>query len=324
MPKMKILLIGATGQIGFALTRALSRTSYQISILIRDKHKLTFPENIKVVEANPFTTVAFHQAIQDMDYIIYAAGLPEQFSFDTHVFNRVNYNLFKTFLQSMQQSSVRRLIYISTYEVFQPIEKLIRENNPISDQWGVTPYFKSMIQAYQLVLKFVEEANITLTTIHPAAVYGGINTSDGLNNYIENLLHRRLWRIPVIVESRFPVVHVDSLATAIVQLIDHPGAYIVSDQMTSLREVALELHNHAKSYIPPVVPLWMGYLCTTLLEFLARLIRQRPIMSRVQIEFITKGWEPKSEKTQKELRWKPLSLCEGINKYLEEWNYSLK
>ena len=316
---MRVLLIGATGQIGFALAEALSCTSHHTSVLVRDRGTLSFPPNISVLESKQFTTDAFYQALSAVDCVIYGVGLPEQFSLDDQLFHRVNFGLFKTFLEALQRSSVRRLVYISTYEVFQPIDGLIRETHPIAVQRGMTPYFKAMTQAYELALEFAARENVALTTIHPAAVYGGLNTGDGFTNYIENLLHWRLWKIPVIVEGRFPVVHADSLATAIVQSIGEAGAaYIVSDQMTSLKEVALTLRHHARSYVPPTAPLWMAHSTTGVLESLARLTRTKPVMARVQIEFITKGWEPRSERAEKDLGWKPWTLSEGIQKYLKD------
>ena len=315
---MNILLIGATGQIGYALTRALSETDHQVSILVRDMHKLAFPENVRVLESREFTSDAFNTALRDVDCVIYGAGLPEQFTFDARIFHQVNYDLFKTFLDVLNQSPVRRLIYISTYEVFQSIDGIIRESHPIADPHTMTPYFKAMAQAYQLVSERAQEMNLRLTTIHPAAVYGGRNTGDGFTNYIENLLHRRFWKVPVIINGRFPVVHADSLASAIVGALDQPGAYIVSDQMTSLKEIAQTVRRHSNSYIPPTVPKWVAYTSTSLLEFLAKLLHKKPVMARVQIEFITKGWEPKAEHAQKELGWEPMSLGDGIRKYLDD------
>jgi uncharacterized protein YbjT (DUF2867 family) len=45
---MKVLLIGATGQIGYALTTALSQTSHQTAVLVRNKRKLAFPGSLIV------------------------------------------------------------------------------------------------------------------------------------------------------------------------------------------------------------------------------------------------------------------------------------
>jgi len=41
-------------------------------------------------------------------------------------------------------------------------------------------------------------------------------------------------------------------------------------------------------------------------------------MSRVQLEFITKGLEPRSDRAQDEPGWKPLSLSQGISEYLKD------
>ena len=315
---MNILLIGATGQIGYALANTLSRTSHQTSMLVRNNRSLAFPENISVLETQSFTEDAFIQALHDVECVIYGAGLPEQFSFDDRVFERVNYSLFKTFLDVLKQSTVRHLVYISTYGVFQEIDGVIRETHPIADQHGMTPYFKAMTQAYQLVIEIAETLNLSLTTIHPASVYGGLNTGDGFTNYIENLLNRRFWRIPVIIEGQFPVVHTDSLAIAIVQSLDKTGAFIVTDQMTSLQEMAQTVRAHAKSLIPPTVPLWMAYASTVLLEFLALRLKKRPIMAQVQLEIISKGWEPKADRARLELGWQPIDLSQGIHKYLHD------
>lgn len=88
--------------------------------------------------------------------------------------------------------------------------------------------------------------------------------------------------------------------------------------MTTLKEIALTLKENADSYVPMTVPLWMARLGTASLEVLARLTRTRPIMTRVQIEFITKGLEPRSDKAIQELSWEPLSLDEGIKRYLKQ------
>jgi nucleoside-diphosphate-sugar epimerase len=155
-------------------------------------------------------------------------------------------------------------------------------------------------------------------TIHPAAVYGGLNTGEGFTNYIENLLHKRFWRVPFVFEGRFPVVHADSLAEAIIGSMSGEGAYIVSEQMTTLKAIAMVLRQHADSYVPLNAPVKMARAGATVLEWVSRLARTRPLMARVQIDFITQGIEPLSERITQELGWRPRSLDEGLAKYLEK------
>jgi nucleoside-diphosphate-sugar epimerase len=124
--------------------------------------------------------------------------------------------------------------------------------------------------------------------------------------------------VRVVVDSSFPVVHADSLAAAIVRSLDHTGAYIVSDQMTSLRKLALTLRRYARSYVPPTVPLGMAYVSTAVLEFFARLVKRQPILARAQVEFLTSGMAPSSERAQEQLGWQPMPLSQGIQQYLND------
>lgn len=163
-----------------------------------------------------------------------------------------------------------------------------------------------MIKAYRLV------------TIHPAAVYGGLNTGDGVTNYLDNLLNKRFWRVPFVFKGRFPVIHADSLAEAIVASLSGEGAYIVSEQMTTLRGIAQALRQQTDSYVPLNTPVKLARAGATVLEWITRITRMRPIMARVQIDFITQGIEPESERIIHELGWRPRTLGESLGKYLEK------
>jgi nucleoside-diphosphate-sugar epimerase len=313
---MKILILGATGQIGHALTKALSATGNQISVMVRSAPGLAFPKNVKVLEYKEFTPAAFRAAMQDVDRVIYCIGLPEQFTFNNSIFEQVNCRLLEAFLAELRTTGIRDLTYISTYEVFEVVNGIIVESPRVADESTMTPYFQSMIRAYRFVVDFAKENAINLTTIHPAAVFGGLNTGGGITDYMENLISKRWWKAPFISAGRFPVVHVDSLTDAIVRSLGMPGAYIVSDQMTTLREIARTMRGQAPCHVPLSLPLRLITLGISVLETIASVIRVKPVASMVQIEFITKGWEPNPSKAVTELRWKPMPLEAGIRRYL--------
>jgi nucleoside-diphosphate-sugar epimerase len=315
---MRILVLGATGQIGDALVGALAQTEHQVSVLVRKASQRQFPDGVTVLEHAEFTPEAFSLALRGVDHAIYGVGLPEQFLFDDGVFERVNCDLLRVFLEALKSSGVSRLTYISTYEVFEVVDGAIDETHPVADESEMTPYFKSMVRAYRIAVDFARANNIRLTTIHPAAVYGGRNTSGGITDYMENLASRNWHRLPFINPSSFPVVHVASLTDALVKSLDRPSAYIVSDEMTSLRDIALTMRKQTWSYVPLMIPLWLTMLGVHLLEAIARVIRVKPFASAVQIAFLTKGWRPSPNKAIRELNWKPMPLEEGIRRFLSE------
>jgi nucleoside-diphosphate-sugar epimerase len=313
---MKILLLGATGQIGHALMEALSKTEHQVSALVRSAAGQQFPQEVTIIEHGEFTPDAFRAALRDVDHAIYGIGLPEQFLFDNSLFARVNCELLQTFLDALRNSAIPRLTYMSTYEVFEAIDGAIAETHPIADASEMTPYFQSMIRAYRIVVDFARANNIRLTTVHPAAVYGGRNTGGGITDYMENLASRNWHRLPFINPSDFPVVHVDSLTDALIKSLDKPGSYIVSDQMTTLSDIAQTMRRQTWSYVPLTLPLRFTMVGIYLLEAIARIIKVKPFASAVQIAFLTKGWRPDPSKAISELRWKPMPLAEGIRRFL--------
>jgi nucleoside-diphosphate-sugar epimerase len=317
---MNILVIGATGQIGYAVTKMLCNTNYQVSVLVRNQNKLHFPDSIKINEQKEFNHESYQNILKDIDCVIYSVGLPEQFIFDDRIFEKVNCKLFEEFLEALKNSNVKNLIYISTYEVFKDNNGIITETDSLADETKMTPYYQSMTKSYKKLKEFSLENKINLTTIHPAAIYGGLNTGDGFTNYIDNLFHKRFWKVPVIINGRFPVIHADSLANAINKLIGKPGTYLISDQMTSLKELALMTKKYVPSFIPITIPLCIAKIAIVILEFFGRLFKIKPIMSMVQLEFITKGWEPKPKNIFEMTDWKPMPLNKGIQIFLESFN----
>jgi dihydroflavonol-4-reductase len=314
---VKVLLVGATGQVGFALAHALVAQGHDVTLLVRRGGQLKFPAQARVVTEPVFTEAVFARLLSGTDIAIYGVGLPEQFSFDAEVFERVNLRLLKDFLAAMEQSKLRRLVYISTYEVFAAQHGKIHESHAVASLDGVSPYFRAMTQAYVEAIKFAQRTSTALTTIHPAALYGGLNTSEGFTNVIESLLNWRLWKLPVVLPGRFPLVHADSLAQAITSAMDHTGAFIVNDGMSSLKELSAALRHQANSYPAPEVPAALAYAATAPLEALGRALRIRPILCKVQLDFITSGSEPLADHAAQTLAWAPMRLDEGLSRYLK-------
>lgn len=107
------------------------------------------------------------------------------------------------------------------------------------------------------------------------------------------------------------------MANAVIAALQGYGSYIVSDQMTSLKSIAVTVKRHADSYVPFKAPVEMARMGATVMEWVSKCTHMNPMMANVQIDFITNGSEPISERAVHELGWSPVSLDEGLVRYLE-------
>jgi hypothetical protein len=248
------------------------------------------------------------------DIIINCLGIPEQVVMDEEVFPSTNVDLLKVFLEEMILLGKTRLCYVSTFEMFKEKGRYISENHGIleSDS-GLSNYYRSMFNAFQMTSRLCLENGILLGTIHPAAVFGGKNTGHGVTEFIDNLVHNRFWRIPFIVRSHFPVVHIDSLCDAIIRSLGKSGSWIVSDGMTSLREIALIVNEAIGTRIPSAVPVSLAKGAAVALETVARMLKANAPITRKQLMYVTSNSVPIAEKAQVELGWVPQDIKTGID-----------
>lgn len=314
---MKILLIGATGQIGTELSRQLLSTNHDIAIMVRKQPPIV-PGGLRVIVNAEFDQAAFRAALRGIDHVIYGVGLPEQFTLDEDIFDRTNVQILEHFIDAMLESDVSQATYISTFEIFETINGKVSEAAVMRDYSHLTPYYKSMFRAYNMITERLAARGTHLTTIHPSAVYGGKNTGNGITDYLENIITRRIMRIPFIIDGNFPVVHAKSLANAIVRSIGGKSdSYIISDSYTSLREIAHVARRYSNCLIPLGIPVQMARVGASFLEAFARITRGTPILSHRQIDYISASSEPVTDKARKALGWDPMTLDEGIKDFTE-------
>lgn len=341
---MHVLVVGATGQIGAALLAALADSRHglpegvRVTALVR-RRPPAIPSGegegrgtspVAFIEAPTFTEDHFARALEGTTHVVYGVGLPEQFSYDPALFDRVNLGLLPPFLRALGRhaggTGAPRLTYISTYEVFESRGGVIREDHPVTrPEDHASAYFGAMTRAYRLVLDETARMGLPLTSIHPAAVYGGLDTGYGVTHFLLNLLRRRYAELPCIVPTAFPVVHADSLAEAIVRTLDVDGPFLVSDAMSGLGPLARELRALTPCYVPPTLPVALVRPAVLAMEGAYRALHRAgltdrpPPMSRAQLEFVTSGNDPRSDRLAAATPWRPMPLRDGLERFLARY-----
>ena len=293
---MRIVLMGATGQIGFALSNALSKTLHQVSVLVRDARQASPSGQCARARGPNLHPGGFADGAARRRRRHLRGRCPR--SADSRRADVAADQLRDaTDLSRGARPIIRSPPDLHLHSGSLPARQRPRaRGQPAHRPQGCDALRAApCLEAYQLVRQRAAELGLVLTIIHPTGVYGGLNTGFGLNNYMENLLNRRSSKVPMIVDSRFPVVHVENLAAGVVLALDKPGSFLFCDQMTSMKDIALLLRRHANAYVPPVVPVWAVRRATSTAEGLARLTHSLPMMTSAQVRFIVESGETKAD-----------------------------
>jgi len=311
------LVLGATGQIGHALATAFSAYG-PVRILARNRPPEPFPSGIATEIRPVLDEAAFAAALQGCRTAVYALGSPNQWASDPAWFERNNVGLLNTFLRALERSTVRDLIYISTFEIFRPQEGIVREANGLTDA-ALPPSFAAMRKAYDAVKEAEKRLGLRVVTLHPAAVFGGLDTANGFTSYLLSLARRMIWKSPAVVPGRFPLIHVDSLAAGAKAALDGAAwgeAFILSDVETNLAGMAAELQRqYPRAYRPITIPFSLAILNSNMMEALSRLTGKPPLISRDQLRYLSAGHGADASKAASALAWKPMPLEEGIRRF---------
>ncbi|KAJ8415575.1 hypothetical protein AAFF_G00425550 [Aldrovandia affinis] len=110
--KMKIAVLGATGQTGQYLVNQAVQQGHTVTAIVRTPGKLTVShENLKVVEGNIFSEDSLKPHIKDHDAVISCLGFPASF-----IYGVTGYSLsMNAVINAMRQVKVNRIITMTSW-----------------------------------------------------------------------------------------------------------------------------------------------------------------------------------------------------------------
>jgi len=156
---MNILLFGATGDMGQLVLRTALKADHKVKAFVRNPAGITLEDkNLIVVKGNITDTKSIESALSKVDVVISTLGSKSFTKHDTILIEGLRH-----ILEAMQNSSVKRLIFISAFGV----GETYREAGFISKILFSTllriPYADKLEQE-----KLVKGSKTDWTLIHPA------------------------------------------------------------------------------------------------------------------------------------------------------------
>ncbi|MEN9909340.1 MAG: hypothetical protein RLZZ540_2489 [Bacteroidota bacterium] len=197
---MKILITGATGQIGHKLALTLAEQNNEIHILVRNPNSFNIPKhiNIKVFQGDITDLPSISVAIKGCKQVYHVAAMVKIFNNDASQFYKINIEGTQNLLQKSLETGVEKFLFTSSCSVIGPSDgKALTENDlrttPFSCDYDTT---KS--QAEKLVKEYASKGLYTVIA-SPSKIYGHScrETKDiSINKVIENFINGKLTFIP--------------------------------------------------------------------------------------------------------------------------------
>lgn len=266
--KLKLLVTGASGFIGYEVSRQLSRDGYQPRLMIRqpgdDCEICRFDADITVADLRH--PDCLRAAVSGVDGIIH---LGARATFES-------YSILKpsildgsiALMEAGIEAGVRRFVYSSSLLVYGGQASIVTADTPVDP---VLDYGRIKVDTEKRLSAMAESAGVAFTALRLPHVYG-----------IRDLYFRQLQAggliLPGLGNNTYTHLHVADAAAAIIACAEqsYSGILPVGDRLPSTWATFLVI---ARQYFPNarviVLPQWLALLATVLLTPFRR-IRSNP------------------------------------------------
>jgi 2-alkyl-3-oxoalkanoate reductase len=308
----KILVTGATGYVGSQLVPQLVKEGYYVRVLVRALSRTELPERLgcEVVYGDVRQLNDLHKAFEGIDIVVHMAASvrgTSRFILDSCT------NGTKNILEASNVSGVKRVIYLSSMSVYDYVKlkngDIITENSPLEEYPELRgPYSEGKYRAEELALTHLKDESPALTILRPSLIVGR-------GRDIFSPVGLRLGNVLVCfgrVRKNLRLIHVDDVATAIIQLIQNE--HTRGQLFTLSQPEPLTVHDYVEGCIRAGryqdiriihVPFWFAALGVWTIMALRKLTGKGPSMNMRRLVYLYRDVRADSRTIKEQTGWQP-------------------
>ncbi|GMR25395.1 MAG: NAD-dependent epimerase/dehydratase family protein [Ignavibacteria bacterium] len=319
---MKFLLTGGSGLIGSYVVKFLLEAGQQVNVLVRNPSKLYSRNqfNLKVFEGNIIDYKSVDESIKDCDIVIHLAALVRATTQNPSEFFSTNVNGTLNLLKAAEKNKIKKFIFISSLAGHEFLQQtIINENSLTEPKQYFSKYAESKAKAEELVLEY-SKYGLPYIIIYPTRVFGigpltdANGATKAINLYLKN-------RLPFLIdrgEQYSSWAFVEDVARGIIMGANSDVSnqrYILGGENKTLADVyriadKISGKKHLKIYLKNKTALSLA----SVLEFQAKLMRRKPIITREWLNFVLDSYKISSEKAIAELNYKITPIETALEK----------
>lgn len=243
---MKILITGATGFIGSAVTRRALAEGHAVRALTRPGSDTRNLEGLPVERATGDLTRpdTLRPVLEGCDAVIHTAGDYRLWSRDRKEVYRINVEGTRNLLHAAVDTRIRRVIHTSSVATLGLAADggIADETTPVGLEDMVGDYKRSKYLAEELARSLGAEQGLSVSVVNPAAPVGPRDIRPTPTGRL--VLDAAAGRMPAYVHTGLNIVHVDDVAAGHLLALarGEPGrCYILGAENMTLREILAEV-----------------------------------------------------------------------------------
>jgi UDP-glucose 4-epimerase len=258
---MRVLVTGASGFVGRALTQSLSKAGFHVRAAARERSKVPAAEFVEAVRMPDLSRpVDWRPLLADVDAVVHLAGIAHVSSkIPDNRYDRINRVATKELaLQSSLMPNIRRLVFVSSIRA-QTGPSAEHELTEADVPHPIDAYGRSKLAAEA----FVRGYGVPFTILRPVVIYG----KDARAN-VAQLVRLARWPLPLpfgAFRKKRSLLALENKLSAIQFVLERPATagqtYIVADPLPlSLAEMITVLRE-ARGRSPRLVSIpenWVG------------------------------------------------------------------
>lgn len=246
LDREKVLVIGGGGYVGSRLVPALLSEGFKVEVYDLFWYGFFLPDhpNLNIVKGDVRDATLLRQSVGRADSIIHLACISNDPSFelDPSLGKSINYDSFRSLVDLVNISNVKKFIYASSSSVYGIKSGIVDETRDLEP---LTDYSKFKMLCEELLAEQIN-ADISWTVIRPATVCG-YAPRQRLDVIVNIFVTQAIDKGVLTVfggEQLRPNIHIDDMADAYLAVLFSPAeivgrkTYNVGDKNHSVLELA--------------------------------------------------------------------------------------
>ena len=316
---MECFVTGATGYVGNFLIEELKEKGHKVTILVRslkDKDKYeSLGYTCFIADLRDASSIK--GKFDNAEVVFHLGNIAAWWLKRKKDYYEINVDGTRNLLNELENTKVKKIIHMSSIAAIRQPEGEIANEESIHQGDFESDYSKSKFLVEKLVKKYIDKG-LPIVVLNPGVITGPKDFKT-FGKTVIGIANKKI-QAKFCPESYIPLVHIDDVIKITLRSLEiSPGQkYIIVGENVKIGEVfdkVCEIMNMSK--INKITPKWQLYLISYLSEFISFFSKKRPKLPIDGLKAIKIGAQATSLKSQKDLKYKYLTVSEILEKNIQ-------